>query len=149
MVALYRKKFGISIDYNLTFTDFIDRVTDPVNPITNKHWNPQSRFCNMRDYPDLFNFVGNMEQLSKQALILFKCTNTWDKYASHGWGPDRNTSLFAEEGSTSAPHATKSLDHNLVQITPEIRKKVRAFFKDDYNFYERIQSPIFNHSIWI
>lgn len=145
----YREKFNLAIGENISFAQFVDRVTDPVNPAKNIHWRPQSHFCGARHYLDLFNFVGNLEDVSRKAEIFFKCTNTWEAFGSNGWGPHANASMFAKGGSLSAPHATKSANHtSLATITPDIREKVRQFYHEDYEMNEKIRSPVYDSTIW-
>ena len=150
-VKKFAQKFGSTLQaiHNVSFARFVDHVTDPVNPAHNIHWYPQSKFCNIKAFVGLFDFVGNLEDVSNKAELFFKCTNTWKEFGSNGWGGRMNTSMFASKGSLSAPHATKNLAREtLAPVTPKILEKVRRFYSDDYELNDLIRSPVYNSSIW-
>ena len=144
----YLQKFGLNFEEHISFEQFIDKITDPIDPIRNIHWYPQSHFCGLKDNIELFDFVGNMELIENQAKLFLKCNNLWDDYGSDGWGLYANTSMFQKD-SITAPHSTKSFNKDdYAPITAEIKEKVRRFYHEDYELNERIQSPTWDPTVW-
>jgi hypothetical protein len=91
----------------------------------------------------------NLEEISHQAPMLLRCTNTWEEYGSNGWGPHQNVSIFSI-GSLNAPHATKDMNRtSLAPITPEIREKLRQYYHDDYVMNDKIKAPMYDSSLWL
>jgi hypothetical protein len=88
---------------------------------------------------------GNFEHISTHAELLFRCSGTFEEYASSGWGYTKKAQLFGPL-SNNAPHRTDSDARYHTMVTPQIQANVFRHFKADYDMFRRIKAQPFNIS---
>jgi hypothetical protein len=118
-----------------TFETFVDNF---MNQCNDKHWRPQSKRMNPKNWKFL-NFIGRFDDLHGDAKRLLERVGAWEEYGSNGWGEFGNLSMF--EKQRTGVSNTHSRDHLLEFYNPRVAKKVLEYLEGDYT------NPWLNFSI--
>lgn len=94
------------------------------------HWRPQNERIRYKNWKFL-NFIGHFDTLHEDMVRLLSQVKA-DKYAESGWGENGDLGLFEQERSETEGPVTHSHDRLKEFYTPELRKKVLKYVKQDY-----------------
>jgi Sulfotransferase family len=112
---------------NFSFETFVNDFMQQCNDI---HWRPQNERIRYKNWKFL-NFIGHFETLHDDMVELLKKVKAY-QYAQSGWGDNGKLGLFERERSETEGPVTHSHDRLQEFYTPELRKKVLKYVKQDY-----------------
>lgn len=98
------------------------------------HWDAISNRMEPK-YWKYINFVGKMKTLAKDGQDLLEKVGAWEPFASSGWGPDSNSSMFDRKTKKDQSHTTDSKSKVWQYYTPAMEQLVEAHYKDDYKLF--------------
>jgi Sulfotransferase family len=112
---------------NFPFETFVNEFMEPCSDI---HWRPQSERIHYKNWKFL-NFIGHFDNLHEDMVELLSKVKAI-QYAETGWGENGDLGLFERERSEAEGPVTHSHDRLNEFYTPELKKKVLKYVKQDY-----------------
>lgn len=103
---------------------------------TDRHFRPQSALCGVRTLP--YDFIGRYEDRTQDMHDFLKSLDLWEKLGESGWGPDGQSSLYAEDEHIIRVDKPKPVTHadsrDIVRqyYTPELVKVVIQLYDEDF-----------------
>jgi len=161
-LMLYAQNLGLGEEGSaklgdLSFGAFVGLVARQAPDAMNIHWNLQSLNCNLGKWRAAYSFVGCFERVSQDSKCLLQsvgyakdaslgndgrscrnCNQTggwsaWSMVGMHGWGAQQGGRLFPERPkAVLGGHATSAKTKMDKYYTPELLRKVRRIYAEDY-----------------
>jgi hypothetical protein len=123
---------------NFAFETFVNDFMEQCNDI---HWRPQNQRIRYKNWKFL-NFIGHFETLHNDTVRLLTQVKA-SQYAQSGWGENGDLALFEQERSKTEGPVTHSHDRLQEFYTPELRRKVLKYVKQDYtNKWMNLTKPV-------
>mmetsp|Transcript_12507 Transcript_12507/g.36211 ORF Transcript_12507/g.36211 Transcript_12507/m.36211 type:complete len:579 (-) Transcript_12507:61-1797(-) len=141
--ARYALQLSNRTKTEMSFNEFVDVITHPLNTFHNAHWRPQHRFCGLTKFLHLFNFVGNFESLQSHAETLLRGADLWEPFGATGWGPSRNGSMFQKNQARHRNKSQKSTVEDHLPVGSRRRTAVYQYYREDFELFSRIKTPPF------
>jgi hypothetical protein len=99
------------------------------------HWDAISNRMEPK-YWKYINFVGKMKTLARDGQRLLEKLGAWEPFASTGWGPDSNSSMFDRKTMKDQSHTTDSKSKVWQYYTPAMERLVEEHYEEDYRLFQ-------------